>query len=178
MPLTARAHGTWFGTVPGVRAGPALRRCASTVPGTRTGLRYNPAKLLLDPYARAIEGEVAWTPPVFGHRVGATSRGDNGLRDDRDSAPYVPRCVVVDDGVRLGRRPSARRSLAETVIYEVHVKNLTAAAPGVPDHLRGTYAGLAHPAVIEHLTRLGVTAVELLPVHTFTTEPELRRGAG
>ena len=133
------------------------------------GLRCNPAKLLLDPYARAISGDVQLNPAVFPYPMG----GDDLQRDDSDSAPYVPRSIVIDDmfdweGDRLLRRP-----LHETVIYEVHVKGFTKRHPAVPEALRGTYAGLAHPAAIEHLTRLGVTAVELMPVHQFVHEAHL-----
>jgi isoamylase len=126
------------------------------------GLRCNPAKLLLDPYARAIESRVTWNPAVFGHR-----QADPNRPSAEDSAPFVPRSVVVDpDYDWAGDRPP-RRPERDTVIYEVHVKGFTARHPQVPDELRGTYAGLAHPAAIRHLRELGVTAVELLPVHQF-----------
>ncbi len=177
IPLTERAHGFWFGHLRGVAPGQRYAVRASGPWQPENGLRYNESKLLLDPYARAVEGEVRLAPPVFGHQVGVELAGDTGLRDDRDSKGYVPRCVVVDEAFDWEGDVAPHRSLAETVIYETHVKNLTQCLPGIPDHLRGTYAGLAHPVTIEHLTRLGVTAVELLPVHTFTHEPEvLRRG--
>jgi len=173
--LPERAHGFWFGHLPGVGIG---QRYAVRVAGPwepTAGLRYNPAKLLLDPYARAVEGAVTWRPEVFGHQVGVELAGDVGLRDDCDSAAYTPRCVVVDPHFDWQGDRAPARSLAESVIYEVHVRNLTAAMPQVPRTLRGTYAGLAHPATLRHLTTLGVTAVELLPVHTFTCEPGLVR---
>ena len=177
IPLTERAHGFWFGHLRGVTPGQRYAVRASGPWQPENGLRYNESKLLLDPYARAIEGDIRLAPSVFGHQVGVELAGDTGLRDDRDSKAYVPRCVVVDEAFDWEGDVSPHRSLAETVIYEVHVKNLTERLPGIPDHLRGTYAGLAHPVTIEHLTRLGVTAVELLPVQAFTTEPEvLRRG--
>ncbi len=177
IPLTERAHGFWFGHLRGVTPGQRYAVRASGPWQPENGLRYNESKLLLDPYARAIEGDIRLAPSVFGHQVGVELAGDTGLRDDRDSKAYVPRCVVVDEAFDWEGDVSPHRSLAETVIYEVHVKNLTERLPGIPDHLRGTYAGLAHPVTIEHLTRLGITAVELLPVQAFTTEPEvLRRG--
>ena len=175
IPLTERAHGFWFQHLRGVGPGQRYALRASGPWHTELGLRYNDAKLLLDPYARAVDGAVTLAPEVFGHQVGVELAGDTGLRDDRDSAAFVPRSVVVDERFDWEGDAPLHRSLAETVIYEVHVRNLTMRLPGVPEHLRGTYAGLAHPVTIEHLTRLGVTAVELLPVHAFTTEPEVAR---
>ncbi|GAB2757167.1 glycogen debranching protein GlgX [Terrabacter koreensis] len=171
--LRHRAHGTWFDTVPGIVAG---QRYAFRVDGEwdpDRSLLHNPAKLLLDPYARAVEGEVRLDPAVYGHRVGPDLRGDLWVRDDRDSATHMPRCVIVEDEFDWGTDDFPRRSLTESLIYEVHVKNATRLHPGVPEEIRGTYAGLAHPAFVEHLLGLGVTAVELLPVHTFTHEPDL-----
>jgi glycogen operon protein len=177
IPLAERAHGFWFGHLRGVTPGQRYGLRASGPWQPENGLRYNESKLLLDPYARAVEGDVRLAPPVFGHQVGVELAGDTGLRDDRDSKAYVPRSVVVEESFNWESDTPPHRSLAETVVYEVHVKNLTRQLPGIPDHLRGTYAGLAHPVTIEHLTRLGVTAVELLPVHAFTHEPDvLRRG--
>jgi isoamylase len=133
------------------------------------GHRCNPAKLLIDPYARAIAGTIDWNPALFPYPVG----GDDLQRDDADSAPHMVKGVVVDDAFDWeGDRP-LRRKLHETVIYEVHVKGFTKRHPDVPEAARGTYAGLAHPAAVEHLTSLGVTAVELLPIHQFVHEPHL-----
>ena len=140
-----------------------------------TGQRHNAAKLLLDPYARAVEGEVSWGPEVYGHVVDDAWHGDGELRSDLDSRGHVPRCVVVDDEFDWEDDRPPNRSRSETVIYEAHVRNQTALHPDVPEELRGTYAGLAHPASVAHLTELGVTAVELLPVHVFTHEPHLVR---
>ncbi|GAA4400341.1 glycogen debranching protein GlgX [Fodinibacter luteus] len=177
VPLRERAHGWWFAFVPGVRAG---QRYGVRVHGTwdpDQGLRHNPAKLLLDPYARAVEGEVRWGPEVHGHVVNKSWHGDGELRSDLDSRGHVPRCVVVDDRFDWEDDVPPNRSRSESVIYEMHVRNQTVLHPDVPPGLRGTYAGLAHPASIAHLTSLGVTAVELLPVHAFTHEPHLvRRG--
>ena len=137
-----------------------------------SGHRCNPNKLLLDPYAKAISGDVAWGPEVFGYHFDAPES-----RNDADSAAHMPRCVVVspyfdwDGGVGGDRRLNT--PYHESVIYEAHVKGLTALHPLIPPELRGTYAGLAHPAVIEHLQQLGVTAVELLPVHQFVHDERL-----
>ncbi len=175
--LGERVHGWWFGFVPGMVEG---QRYGLRVHGPwdpDRGLHHNPAKLLLDPYASAVEGGVAWGPEVYGHRVDASWHGDLEVRSGLDSRGHVPRGVVVrhefdwEGDVRPGR------SRSEALIYEAHVRNQTMLHPQVPEELRGTYAGLAHPASVEHLTALGVTAVELLPVHAFTHEPHLvRRG--
>ncbi len=133
----------------------------------QAGMRFNPAKLLLDPYARAITGGVDYSGPIRDH-----TRESDYLPDTADSFASVPLSVVVADSPPP--RPVAqRRSMADTVIYELHVKGYTRLHPSVPEHLRGTYSGLAYPAVIEHLVDLGVTAVELLPVHHFVSEPFL-----
>ncbi|WP_404349457.1 glycogen debranching protein GlgX [Phycicoccus jejuensis] len=171
--LRERAHGWWFGFVPGMGPG---TRYGVRVDGPWSpdhGLHHNPAKLLLDPYAGAVEGEVAWGPEVYGHRVDERWRGDLEQRSPLDSRGHVPRGVVVDHSFDWGDDAPPRRSRSETVVYEAHVRNQTMLLPGVPEHLRGTYAGLAHPASVEHLLSLGVTTVELLPVHAFTHEPHL-----
>jgi glycogen operon protein len=168
VPLEARSHGVHHGFLPGVEVGTAygLRAHGPWEPGR--GLRFNPAKLLVDPYARAIVGDVT-SPEV----PRPASPDDPGTPDPRDSAPFVPRGVVVGDGFDWGDDEAPATPWAETVVYEMHVKGFTATHPGVPEHLRGTYAGLAHPAAIEHLVRLGVSAVELQPVHHSVAEPPL-----
>ena len=132
------------------------------------GLRFNPQKLLLDPYARAVSGELVQDPAIFGYTVDAPES-----RDFLDSAGKVPLSVVVDDRFDWGDDRPARRRWRDTVIYELHVKGMTQLHDRVPEELRGTYAGLATPAVIDYLCDLGVTAVELLPMHQFVTEPEV-----
>lgn len=173
IPLLDRAHGTWFGSVPGLAAGARYGVRADGPWQPASGLRYNADKLLLDPYARAIEGEVTWRPEVFGHVVDAQLHGNPDVRDGRDSAAYVPRAVVVDDCFAWGDDAPPAVPWDATVIYEAHVRNLTRSHPEVPEHLRGTYAAMAHPAIISHLQSLGVTSVELLPVQAFTHEPQL-----
>jgi glycogen operon protein len=136
------------------------------------GHRFNPAKVLFDPYAKAIAGAVAWSDAMFGYRVGDPAA--DLARDDRDNAPSVPKSVVVDPAFTWGDDRPPRTPWHETVIYEVHVKGFTTRHPEVPRDARGTYSGLASPAAVEHLKRLGVTAVELLPVHHSVTEKALR----
>lgn len=171
--LPGHTQGTWFGLVPGLRAGQryGVRALGPWLPAE--GLRYNADKLLLDPCARAIEGQVTWRPEVFGHVVDAQLRGDPDVRDRRNSAAYVPKAVVVDNRFDWGDDTRPQVPWAETVIYETHVRNLTKRHPEIPERLRGTYAAMAHPATIAHLQALGVTSVELLPVHAFSHEPEL-----
>ncbi|WP_435844286.1 glycogen debranching protein GlgX [Streptomyces griseus] len=177
-PLAELTHEIWHGFVPGVRPG---QRYGYRVHGRWdpwTGARWNAAKLLLDPYARAVDGSFALPPEVYGHvRDWPDQPVADTVRDDRDSAPFVPKGVVVrdDDDWVEDRRP--KTPWADSVIYELHVRGFTKLHPDIPPELRGTYAGLAHPAAIAHLTRLGVTAVELLPVHQFAHEDHLlRRG--
>ncbi len=153
------------GYLPGVRPG---QRYGYRVHGEwqpANGQRANPHKLLIDPYAKAIEGEVNWTPAVFGHAL-----ADADERSLLDSADDVPRSIVIDDTFNWGNDTSPRTPWHETCIYEANVRGLTMTHPAVPEALRGTYAGLAHPAVIEHLVDLGVTAIELMPVHHFIPE--------
>ena len=127
------------------------------------GHRFNPAKLLLDPYAKAIQGSLQWHDALHGYRVGDPA--EDLAPDDTDSAPFMPRSVVIDPAFSWGADRRPRTPWHKTVIYELHVKGFTARHPDVPRPLRGTYAGLAAPAAVEYLTRLGITAVELLPVH-------------
>jgi len=135
------------------------------------GQRFNPAKLLLDPYAKAIAGAVKWSDALFGYRVG--SKKEDLSFDRRDSAPGMPKCKVIDPAFTWADDRRPRTPWHETVIYELHVKGFTRRHPDVPPHLRGSYAGLATEPVIEHLKRLGVTAVELLPVHAFIDDRHL-----
>jgi len=153
----------WHGYLPNVVPG---QRYGFRVHGPwnpEGGQRCNPAKLLLDPYAKAIEGEVHWNEAVFPYHFGEPDTSKNDL----DSAPFSPKCVVINPFFDWGNDRPLRVPMHESVIYEVHVKGFTRLHPGIPEELRGTYAGLAHPAAIAHLKRLGITAVELLPVHQF-----------
>ena len=132
------------------------------------GIRCNPAKLLLDPYAKAVDGGLRWNESLFGYRF-----GDPAVRNDDDSAAHQARCVVISPYFDWAYDRPLRIPYSETVVYEAHVRGLTTRHPDLPPELRGTYAGLAHPAVVEHLQRLGVTAVELMPVHEFVDDHHL-----
>ena len=133
------------------------------------GLRHNPAKLLIDPYAKAIAGSVQWGPEVFGYEWGK----DDLSKNEADSAECMPKSVVIDPNFPWGDDRPPNIDTADTIIYETHVRGFTMRHPDVPEELRGTYSGLAHPAAIDHLVRLGVTAVELMPVHHFVDHQHL-----
>ncbi|WP_245528098.1 glycogen debranching protein GlgX [Cellulomonas gilvus] len=177
VPLAGPQQGVFSAFVPGVRAGDRYGLRVHGAWDPVNGLRHNPAKLLVDPWARGLVGEMTYGPATYGHVVDDECRGDvYGPADARDSAGLVPWSVVVDPGALTGPDPAANRpwtAWEHTVVYEAHVRGLTMQHPGVPPELRGTYAGLAHPAVLDHLVGLGVTAVELLPVHAAATEPHL-----
>ncbi len=166
IPLRDYDAGVWHGFVPGIGVGQAYGYRATGPYDPARGVRCNPAKLLLDPYARALAGTVRFGPEVLGYAAG----GGPDVPGTADSAAHVPRSLVVDETFRWGDGARPRRSYADTIIYEVHVKGFTMAHPGVPPELQGTYAGLGHEAAIGHLTGLGVTAVELLPVHESVPE--------
>jgi len=162
----------WHGYIPDVAPG--------TVYGFRVhgpyeplqGHRFNPNKLLLDPYARAHIGELRWAPECFGYTIGAD--GDDLTFDERDSAPFVPKCVVVDPGFDWKGQPRTRAvPWDDTIIYEAHVKGFTKLHPSVPAHHKGTYAGLATKEVIQYVKSLGITSIELLPIHTFINDNHL-----
>ncbi|MET7942033.1 glycogen debranching protein GlgX [Streptomyces sp. NPDC005302] len=166
VPLTEVDGFVWHAYLPDVGPG---QRYAYRVHGPwdpAAGHRCNPAKLLLDPYAKAVDGQADNDPSLFEHDPGGPSPAD--------SAGHIPLGVVTDPAFDWGDDRPPLRPYAETVIYEAHVRGLTRTHPGVPEELRGTYAGLAHPAAIEHLTTLGVTAVELMPVHQFAQDGFLR----
>jgi isoamylase len=162
----------WHARLPGVMPGQRYGYRVHGPHDPHRGLRCNPNKLLLDPYAKAVAGELEWNEAVFGYRW-----GDPSSFNDADSAPYVPTAVVVNPFFDWSGDRPPRVPYADSLIYEAHVKGLTQLHPDVPEYLRGGYAALAHPAVIEHLQRLGVTAVELMPVHQFIHDgPLLDRG--
>lgn len=164
MPLEEETDGVWHASLPGVRPGQLYGYRVYGQWDPRAGLRFNPRKLLVDPYARAITGSVEWHDAVYGYRQGGGPDADL-VADRTDSAPYVPKGVVVEPAFSWGDDRPPLTPWEDTVIYEVHVKGFTRLHPGVPEELRGTYAGLAHEASVRRLRELGVSAVELLPVH-------------
>ncbi|SDX43824.1 glycogen operon protein [Geodermatophilus africanus] len=159
----------WHAFLPGIQPG---QRYGYRVHGPydpSQGLRCNPTKLLLDPYAKAIDGQIDWDPSVFGYDF------DSGERNDEDSAVHMPKSVVVNPYFDWGVDRPPKTPYHKTVIYEAHVKGLTMTHPDVPEELRGTYAAIAHPAVISYLHDLGVTAIELMPVHQFVQDDTLQQ---
>ena len=171
--LPAAGEGWWGGFVPDVHPGTRYGLRADGPWDPAAGHRHNPAKLLLDPWGRAVEGRVTYEPAVYGHAVDESGEGDVTVRSELDSAPFVPRNVVLDTTFDWGDDAPPAHPRDSRVVYEAHVREVTRLLDGVPEHLRGTYAGMAHPVTIEHLQRLGVTTVELLPVHAFADEPHL-----
>jgi glycogen operon protein len=173
IPLRDYDAGVWHGFVPGIGTGQAYGYRATGPYDPARGMRCNPAKLLLDPYARAFSGSVTFGPEVLGY-----AEGDPDAPSAADSAASMPRSLVVaDNPLRWREGPRPHHRFSDTIIYELHVKGFTMRHPGIPPELRGTYAGLGHEAALAHLTDLGVTAVELLPVHESVPEAFLlRRG--
>jgi isoamylase len=160
----------WHGYLPDVGPG---QRYGYRVHGPyepEAGLRCNPAKVLIDPYAKAIEGSVQWDEAVFPYRFG----DPDGARNDDDSAPFVPHSVVANPWFDWGQDRPPATPWERTVIYEAHVKGLTMRHPDIEPELRGTYLGVASPPVIDHLLDLGVSAIELMPVHEFVHDHALR----
>ncbi|ODM41551.1 glycogen debranching protein GlgX [Cereibacter johrii] len=163
--LPEYTHEVWHGYLPEVRPGQLYGYRVHGPYEPQAGLRFNPNKLLIDPYALMLQGEVVWHDAVFGYRMG-NARADLSF-DRRDSAFVMPKCVVVDPAVTWGPDYPPNIPWAETIIYEAHVKGMTALNPAIPDRVRGSFAALADPRAIEHLVTLGVTAIELMPTQAF-----------
>src|SRR3954463_11020919 len=159
----------WHGYLPNIGPGQryGYRVHGPYEPGE--GKRCNPAKLLLDPYAKAIEGDVDWDEACFSYRF-----DDPDTFNDADSAPHMPKSVVISPFFNWDNDRHPRTPYNETVVYEAHVKGLTNTHPDIPPEVRGTYAALAHPVMLEHYRRVGVTAIELMPVHQFVHDSTLR----
>ncbi len=171
IPLRERTNQVWHGYLPEARPGQLYGWRVHGPWEPERGHRFNPHKLLVDPYARAIAGRVDWSDALFGYRIGHPA--EDLARSDADSAPHVPRCVVVDSSFTWETDAPPNTPWSRTLIYECHVKGMTARHPGVPEALRGTYLGLASEPILDHLRSLGVTAVELLPVHHHVIERHL-----
>ncbi|MFN2432449.1 MAG: glycogen debranching protein GlgX [Gemmatimonadota bacterium] len=168
IPLRERTNFIWHGYLPDVRPGQLYGYRVHGPYAPAAGHRFNPNKLLIDPYARAISGTIRWSDAPFGYVVGDPA--EDLSFSTGDSAGALPKCVVIDPSFTWGDDRPPRVPWNRTVIYECHVKGMTMRHPGVPEELRGTYLGLASDAVVDHLLSLGVTAVELLPVHQFAID--------
>jgi glycogen operon protein len=161
----------WHCYIPGVKIGQLYGYRVHGPYEPERGQRFNPAKLLVDPYARAIAGKPDWKAPLFGYQLGDAA--EDLSRDEQDDARGVPKAVVTTSHFDWENDRPPLTALHDTIVYEVHVKGFTASHPEIPPELRGTYAGLAHPVAIEYLKSLGITAVELMPVHAFPDEKQL-----
>ncbi|MBE9127273.1 MULTISPECIES: glycogen debranching protein GlgX [unclassified Coleofasciculus] len=169
LELTEVSNFVWHGYVPGVAPGQAYGYRVHGPYAPNQGHRFNHNKLLIDPYAKAIDGDVGNGPELFGY-AWDTPEQDLSF-SDLDNTHLMPKCIVVDHSFDWGDDQLLKTPWHETIIYEVHVKGFTNQHPDIPEELRGTYAGLAHPAAIAHLQAIGVTAVELMPVHHFLAYP-------
>ncbi len=171
VPLPDQTDMVWHGYLPEVRPGQLYGYRVSGPYAPEKGHRFNPHKLLLDPYGKQIRGSLRWNDSHFGYKVG--NRQEDLSFDRRDNAAAMPKNRVIDSAFTWGSDKSPRIPWHETLIYELHVRGFTMCHPDVPEGLRGTYAGLATAPVIEYLTRLGVTSIELMPVHSFIDDRQL-----
>lgn len=168
IPLPQRTDEVWHGYVAGLGPGQLYGYRVHGPYEPKHGHRFNPHKLLIDPYARLLNGQIRWHDALYGYRSGV-HRNDL-VPDRRDSASMMPKCVVVDPAYPWEDDRPPRRPWTDTSIYEAHVKGLTILHPDIPAPIRGTFAALGHPAVVEHLVKLGITAVELMPIHGFVDD--------
>lgn len=171
LPLREQTDMVWHCYVPHLRPGQLYGYRVHGPYEPEAGHRFNSNKILLDPYARALGRAARWSDEIFGYRIG-DERQDLSF-DERDSAAFAPLAAVVDSTFTWAGDERPRTPWHKTIIYEMHVKGFTQRHPGVPEHLRGTYAGIISDAAIAHLTTLGVTAVELMPVHHHLAERHL-----
>jgi isoamylase len=172
IPMKEQTHQVWHLYLPEARPGQFYGYRVHGPLEPQNGHRFNPTKLLLDPYAKAIAGAIQWSDALFGYAIG---HPDQDLsRSETDSAPGMPKCVVIDPAFSWGNDAPPNTPWHETIIYELHVKGFTMRHPAVPPELRGTYAGLTCPEVIDYLKGLGITAVELMPVHHFVADKHLK----
>ncbi|MCU0491291.1 MAG: glycogen debranching protein GlgX [Chloroflexaceae bacterium] len=171
VPVMQQTDNVWHVYLPGLKAGQLYGYRIYGPSAPQHGHRFNQHKLLLDPYSKAISGSITWDDAMYGYTIGHPD-GDFSC-DERDSAPYMPRSVVIDSSFDWGNDAPPCTPLHDSIIYETHVKGFTKLHPMVPEKLRGSYAGLAHPASVDYLKSIGVTAVELMPVHHFVNDRHL-----
>jgi len=165
LPLPKREGDVWSGYIAGLRPGTIYGYRAHGPYEPAAGHRFNPNKLLLDPYAKQVLGEIEWNDALYGYRIGDPA--EDLSFDERDSAPFMVKGVVQDPDFDWAGDAAIRRPWTETIIYEAHVRGMTMAHPGVPEELRGTFLGMASDPIVEHLVDLGISAVELLPIQYF-----------
>lgn len=170
--IKERTHQVWHVYIPDIGPGQLYGYRVYGAYEPSNGLRFNPHKLLIDPYAKAINGTLQWNDALFGYEVGNPD-GDLSF-SEIDSAPFIPKCVVIDTSFDWEGDAPLRIPMHKSIIYETHVKGFTATHPDIPEAIRGSYSALAHPASISYLKSLGVTAIELMPVHHFITDRHLQ----
>lgn len=170
--LVERSHHVWHAYIDGTKPGQLYGYRVHGPFDPTNGHRFNPSKLLIDPYAKAIAGTIDWSDALFGYEIG---HPDEDLSySEIDSAPYIPKCVVIDENFDWEGDQPPMCSYHKSIIYETHVKGFTKMHPDIPEEIRGTYAALGHPVTIKYLTDLGITAVELMPVHHFIVDRHLK----
>ncbi|WP_440133275.1 glycogen debranching protein GlgX [Chitinophaga sancti] len=169
--MTERFHQVWHVHVSGIKPGQLYGYRVSGPYAPQEGNRFNENKLLLDPYAKAISGTINWHDSLFGYKIGSPE--EDLSFSESDSAPYIPKSVVVDDAFNWEDDKFPKIPYNDTIIYEMHVKGFTKMHPDIPEEIRGTYAAIGHPVTIDYLKKLGVTAVELMPVHHFVADRHL-----
>jgi isoamylase len=171
LALPKREGDIWSGYIAGLKPGTVYGYRASGPYEPKAGHRFNPNKLLLDPYAKQILGEIQWDDALYGYRIGDAA--EDLSFDDRDSAPFMVKGVVQDSDFDWAGDAAIRRPWTETIIYEAHVRGMTMTHPGVPEELRGTFMGMASDPIVEHLVDLGISAIELLPIQYFPDDRHL-----
>ena len=164
--ITEKSRQIWHVYIPDIGPGQCYGYRVQGPYEPSEGHRYNPNKLLIDPYARAISGAVEWHDSLFGYQIGK----DDTVMSDTDSASFIPKAVVIDSNYDWEGVESPHRTYQETIIYEAHVKGLTKLHPGIPENIRGSYSAIGHPEMIRHYKSLGITAIELMPVHQFIND--------
>src|SRR3954465_52128 len=169
--LPEYSNEVWHGYLPDARPGTVYGYRVHGPYEPEAGHRFNPNKLVLDPYAKAHVGTLEWDPAVFGYTLGAD--GDDLTFDKRDSARFMPKGRVIDPAFTWGRERAPSVPWDRTIVYETHVRGYTQLHPAVPEHLRGTYSGLGRKEVVDYIKSLGVTSVELLPIHAFVNDSYL-----
>jgi isoamylase len=166
------SHHVWHAYIPGIKPGQHYGYRAHGPYDPLNGLRYNPNKLLIDPYAKAISSPVIWNDALFGYIMGHPD--DDLSYSDVDSAPFAPKGVVIDPSFDWEGDKPPKIPYHKTIIYETHVRGFTKTHQDLPEHIRGTYAAMAHPVTITYLKTLGITAIELMPVHHFIIDKTLK----
>jgi glycogen operon protein len=161
----------WHGYLPDAHPGQVYGYRVHGPYDPKAGHRFNPNKLLIDPYAKQLIGELKWSESLFGYTIGHKD-GDLSF-DKRDSAPYVPKCKVIDPAFTWGKHSKTRIPWDSTIVYETHTRGISMLHPDVPEHLRGTFAGLMNRELLGHIRSLGVSSIELLPIHGFVDDKHL-----